>query len=160
MFFSPDNPLPDSCTLEYQISERLTQKLLKTTKNAQLKMLAILNECEISNEDGQSTQSLIGLIITATDLYLLPPKYRWITDIESTAVDTADIECYQQQLMSNLIEIEKMNEQTLRINYLDENQDKMDQWTCTFETDESAESTLNAISQSWETLFGVPLGNN
>lgn len=119
-------------------------------------MLAILNTCEVSTDtdDAENRQLLVGLIVTETYLYLIAPSHRWIV---GDKVDEDGVECYQRQQMSNLIEVEKKNECLLRINFLDEIQDKIEIWECAFETESSAASTLNAISQSWEMLFGVDL---
>lgn len=150
-----DNPLPIYCTLEYQISERFSQKLLKTTNNAQLKMLAILENCETSIDDTNTSRSLVGLIITEEELFLICPTHQWLSD-----KCDVDIVTLQKQLMSNLVEVEKPDNATLRISFLDENQDKCELWTCLFIDDSCLESTMNAISVSWEKLFGVPLANN
>lgn len=154
--FILDNPLPDYCNLEYEISERLSQKLLKTTENVQLKMLAILNKCEISADSSLSSEEYAAFIITETNLYLTKSTHNWITD--KSVNDFAEI--YRSQFMSNLIEVERLNDTAIRINFFDENQDKNELWTCIFETTNNADSTLNAISQSWEKLFSVPLGIN
>lgn len=152
---STDNPLPMYCTLEYQISERLSQKLLKTTQNEQLKMLAILENCETSIDDIITAQALVGLIITESELFLICPTHKWLSDKYDVEIVTM-----QKQLMSNLVEVEKLDDATLRINFLDENQDKCELWTCSFIESSCLESTMNAISLSWEKLFGVPLANN
>lgn len=150
-----DNPLPMYCTLEYQISERLSQKLLKTTGNAQLKMLAILDNCETSIDETNTTLGLVGLIITEKELFLLCPTHQWLSDKHDVEIVTL-----QKQFMDNLVEVEKLDNKTLKINFLDENQDKCELWTCSFIEDTCLESTMNAISISWEKLFGVPLANN
>lgn len=115
-------------------------------------MLAILNECEISSDAKENNGHHLGLIITETHLYIIESIQNWIADRSPDGT----IESYQQ-LMSNLVEIEKLADAKYRINFLDENQDKCELWTCSFETNSNAESTLNAISQSWEQLFGVSL---
>lgn len=143
------------CTLEYQISERLSQKLLKTTNNAQLKMLAILENCETSMDDTTTSRDLVGLIITEEELFLICPTHQWLSDKNDVEIVTL-----QRQLMSNLVEVEKPDSATLRISFLDENQDKCELWTCSFIEDTCLDSTMNAISVSWEKLFGVPLANN
>lgn len=143
------------CTLEYQISERFSQKLLKTTNNEQLKMLAILENCETSIDDAIVSRGLVGLIITENELFLICPTQQWLSDKYDVEIVTI-----QKQLMSNLVEVEKLDNTTLRINYLDENQDKCELWTCSFIENSCLDSTMNAISISWEKLFGVPLANN
>lgn len=143
------------CTLEYQISERFSQKLLKTTNNDQLKMLAILENCETSIDDIIASRGLVGLIITENELFLICPTHQWLSDKYDVEIVTI-----QKQLMSNLVEVERIDNTTLRINYLDENQDKCELWTCSFIENSCLDSTMNAISISWEKLFGVPLANN
>ncbi|XP_037024517.1 serine/threonine-protein kinase 11-interacting protein isoform X2 [Bradysia coprophila] len=152
LLFFANNPLPMYCTLEYQISERLSQKLLKTTNNAQLKMLAILENCETSLDDASTSHGLVGLIITESELFLICPTHQWLSD----RCDV-DIVTVKKQFMNNLVEVEKHVPATLKINFLDENTDKCELWTCGFIEDTCLESTMNAISISWEKLFGVPL---
>lgn len=118
-------------------------------------MLAILESCETSIDDKNTSQDLVGLIITEKELFLICPTHQWLSD--KCDVDIAVVE---KQFMDNLVEVEKLDSTTLKINFLDENQDKCELWTCTFIEDTCLESTMNAISVSWEKLFGVPLANN
>ena len=117
-------------------------------------MLAVLNECEISTTDPKSgTEQMVSIIITESTLNVIEPIHKWISDNAANS----DILCIATQLLSNIIKVDKLSSIKLRINFYDENQDKSEQWTCTFETDSCADSTLNAISQPWEKLFGVLL---
>lgn len=174
--YSADNPLPDTCTLHYQPAATLVQQLLATTGSAPLKMLAILAECSCSILDASATdkeqqqppQLMPGLIVTETHLYLLEPVQRWLSGTPAAAaaddlqaVDalaaSAPLRTVQQQLMNNLVAAERLAEQCVRLTYLEEVHDRQEEWTCTFETADNASSTLNAVGQSWERLFGVPL---
>lgn len=148
-----DNPLPDWCTLEYQVDETLALNLLTVASNEPLKMLAILNTLTITADDKENTRKLVGLIVTENHLRILPSIDLWL----NTDRLTTPIECQFTQLMSNLVDIEMLSDQEVRINYLDETNDTCELWCCKFETADSASSTLNAIDQSWSKLFGVPL---
>ncbi|KAJ6649830.1 Serine/threonine-protein kinase 11-interacting protein [Pseudolycoriella hygida] len=155
LLYFANNPLPMYCTLEYQISEKYSQKLMRTTNQAQLKMLAILENCETTIDDVNCAHGLAGLIITEEELFLICPAHQWLSDRNDV-----EIVVLQKQLMNNLVEVEKLDNTTLRINFLLENQDKCELWTCRFIEDTCLDSTMNAISISWEKLFGVPLASN
>lgn len=152
--FPADNPLPRYCSLEYQISERLSQKLLRVTDNVQLKMLAILSQCTITCEDTHETHSLVAIIITETKLYLTTSKYGWLADKLQQ-----DIELVNTQLMTNIVGADPIDDHTFLINFLEERENRVEMWKCQFETKASLDSTFNAIAQSWEKLFQVPLAN-
>lgn len=115
-------------------------------------MLAILNTFTVNINDKDVVQKLIGLVITENHLRVLAPTSTWLSEDAFS-----DIKCQYTQLMSNLVDVEQLSDREVRINYLDENTDTCELWTCLFETPESASSTLNAIEQSWSKLFGVPL---
>lgn len=115
-------------------------------------MLAILTACDVTVDEQKTRQQLVGMIVTETDLYL--------TLYNSSIEDDLEMVCYQHQQMSNLVDVERVDDRNCRINFLDENQDRCEMWTCAFETDTCADSTMSAISQSWEKLFGVPLWEN
>lgn len=150
-----DNPLPCYCTLEYQISERISQKLLQITNNEQLKMLAILNNCKVISDDLNETYEYSALIITDEKLYLTTSKYGWLAD----KLDM-DIEIARTQLMSNAVGgVDNITDNSFTINFLDDIESRDETWQCTFETNACLESTFNAIAQSWEKLFQVPLAN-
>lgn len=154
-FFVADNPLPIYCDLEYQISERISQKLLQVTKNTQLKMFTILNYCNII-EDDESTliYEHASFITTDSHLYLTKSKYDWLMDESDRGVEVA-----RSQEMTDLIELDTVDEKTFMITFLDEIHDQRHVWHCSFETASCLQNTLAAISQSWEKLFKVPLIN-
>lgn len=115
-------------------------------------MLAILNTVTITNNGKDDSRKLAGLIVTENYLRLLPPPEAWLN---ATSL-ASSVKCDYNQLMSNLVDID-ISDQEVRINFLDETKDTCELWSCTFETADSADSTLDAIDQSWSKLFGVPL---
>lgn len=127
--------------------------LLLTAANEPLKMLAVLKTFTISTDGKDDIRKLIGLIVTENHLRILPSIETWLTATDRLT----SFECQRTQLMSNLVDIEMLSDQEVRINYLDETDDTCELWCCEFETADSASSTLNAIEQSWSKLFGVPL---
>lgn len=155
-FFSNfvDNPLPCYCSLEYQISERVSQKLLQVTDNMQLKMLAILSQCTITSDDQRETHALVAIIVTETKLYVTTSKYEWLAEKLQQ-----NIELVNTQLMTNIVGVDSIDDRTFSINFLDESENRDEIWKCRFETSSSLDSTFNAIAQSWEKLFQVPLAN-
>lgn len=154
IFVHLDNPLPTFCSLEYQISERLSQKLLHVTKNAQLKMLALLNGCRISSDHLTESYEHVAFITTDTALYLIKSNYGWLMEKFEYEIQVA-----QEQPMTNLIEIDDVTDTSFTIHYLDEINNRTELWRCIFETNSCLDSTFKAIAQSWEVLFQVPLGS-
>lgn len=121
-------------------------------------MLAILNSINILLcTDNTVTHNNVAFIVTESNLYITSAVNQWMSEKSDAATD---IIVEQTQVMSNLVEIEKIDNKSIRINFIDDTNDRTELWTCLFETCENVDSTLNAISQSWEQLFGVPLGIN
>lgn len=123
-------------------------------------MLAILHQCTIKSEDismgddTHITHDLVAIIITETNLYLTSPNYGWLADkLEQ------NIELVNTQLMTNIVGVDAIDDHTFSINFLDEIENRDEIWKCKFETKSSLDSTFNAIAQSWEKLFQVPLAN-
>lgn len=152
--FFPDNPLPCYCTLEYQISERLSQKLLQVTENMQLKMLTILNECKIISDHLNETYECVAFITVDTQLYLTTSKYGWLMDKIDQPIKVA-----QSQPMTDLVSVDNITDISFTMSFYDEFLKRHEAWDCTFETKASLDSTFAAIAQSWEKLFRVPLAN-
>lgn len=153
-FSLSDNPLPCYSSLEYKISERLSQKLLRITDNAQLKMLAILNQCEISGRTAVESHELAAMVITESSLYLTTSKYGWLADKLDQGVELAST-----QPITNIADVAQENDLIFVIKYFNENDNEESSWKCTFETPSSRDSTFQAIAQSWEKYFQVPLGS-
>lgn len=124
------------------------------TGNAQLKMLAILNRCQITSDHLNETYDYVAFITTDSYLYLTTSKYGWLMDKFSIEPEIA-----QEQLMTNLVDIDNVTENSFTINFLDEINNRTELWQCTFETNSCLDSTFKAIAQSWEEYFKVPLAN-
>lgn len=147
--------MPVYCDLEYQISERISQKLLQITDNVQLKMLTILNSCKIIDTNGISTvHEYAAFILTDSKLYITKSNYGWLIEKLDRSIDVA-----QMQLMSDLVEVDRIDETTFVIDFLDEIQEKTEKWECKFKTNTCLQNTFETLATSWEILFKVPLGS-
>lgn len=154
-FFFSDNSLPPNCDLQYQPNELILKRLNTAVMDEQLNMCSVLNFCEITCENAKRSFSICCLLTTDSRLYLSSTKVGWLSS--SSDHGSEDLELCVTQFMSNLVEVEHCSDNVFIINFLDETQDKCELWKCTFETAENANTCLNAINQSWEKLFGVPL---
>ncbi|XP_035909526.1 uncharacterized protein LOC118511039 isoform X2 [Anopheles stephensi] len=154
MLFFNENPLPQYCTVDYQPSDLLNGKLKKAAKDEQVKMVMIINFCDVLVHDELESVQLSTLIVTESRL-MLTPDIRWLN--ESSAYP---VEPKFSQLMTNVVELEDLNELSCRLNYMDEQEDKYETWRLDFATPTAKESTVNTICHLWEKIFGVPLVND
>lgn len=117
-------------------------------------MLAILNECKITSDDNNEALEYATFITTETHLYVTTSKYGWLMEKSDQ-----NVAIERSQLMSNLVDVDNVTETSFCINFLDEINDRTELWKCSFDTKSCLDSTFNAIAQSWEKLFQVPLAN-
>lgn len=116
-------------------------------------MFAILNRCKITeNDDSETLFEQAAFIVTDTHLYLTTAKYAWLMDKSECPIETA-----RTELMTDLVEVDNVNDTSFSITFLDEIHNQKQAWHCAFETDSCLQNTLAAIAQSWEKLFKVPL---
>ncbi|XP_055923743.1 serine/threonine-protein kinase 11-interacting protein isoform X2 [Eupeodes corollae] len=155
LFYFTRNVLPDQCELNYQIPEKVLHRLTKSMEGEQIKMFSLLNCCELKSNDKIQRLEITGLLTTDTRLFITTSNLSWLSTTSESGIEI-DV----TQLMSNLVEVERPERNVCILHFHDETQDKSELWKCTFETKENAESCLNAIGQSWEKLFGVPLLSN
>uniref|UniRef100_A0A8W7NY64 LKB1 serine/threonine kinase interacting protein 1 N-terminal domain-containing protein n=1 Tax=Anopheles coluzzii TaxID=1518534 RepID=A0A8W7NY64_ANOCL len=153
MLFFNENPLPQYCTVDYQSSEILNGKLRKAAKGEPVKMVMIINFCDVLLNDELESVQLSTLVVTESNL-MLTPDIRWLN--ESSAYP---VEPKYSQLMTNIVELEDVNELSCRLNYMDEQEDKYETWRLDFATTTAKESTVSTICHLWEKIFGVPLVN-
>ncbi|XP_053673404.1 LOW QUALITY PROTEIN: uncharacterized protein LOC128723667, partial [Anopheles nili] len=153
MLFFNENPLPHYCTLDYQSSDLLNGKLKKVTKGEQVKIVMIINFCDVLLNDELESVQLSTLLVTENKL-MLAPDIKWLN--ESSAYP---IEPKFSQLMTNIVELEDVNELSCRLNFMDEQEDKYETWRLDFATTTAKESTVGTICHLWENIFGVPLVN-
>lgn len=146
-----DNSLPDSCSLDYSVSENLTDKIAKLGGSSKIKMLCVLNECDIILDGNSLTLKKHLCVVTDTNIILVK-HFNWITGDLNDEINSEN-----SQVMINLVEVEELNSKSFSLNFLDEIEEKCELWKLTFETDTSMRSTLNSIAECWEKLFGVPL---
>lgn len=153
-FFFSDNSLPDTCSLDYSISENLTNKIAKLGGSSKIKMLCLLNECDITLDGNSIILKKHLCVVTETNIILVQ-HFNWLSDDLKDEIDSEN-----SQVMCNLVEVEELNSRSFSLNFLDEIEEKCELWNLTFETDTSMSSTLDSIAECWEKLFGVPLLNN
>uniref|UniRef100_A0A182K0A9 LKB1 serine/threonine kinase interacting protein 1 N-terminal domain-containing protein n=1 Tax=Anopheles christyi TaxID=43041 RepID=A0A182K0A9_9DIPT len=153
MLFFNENPLPQYCTVDYQPSEILNGKLKKAAKGEHVKMVMIINFCDVLLNDELESVQLSTLLVTEGNL-MLTTDIRWLN--ESSAYP---VEPKYAQLMTNIVELEDVNELSCRLNYMDEQEDKYETWRLDFATTTAKESTVSTICHLWEKIFGVPLVN-
>lgn len=152
--FSIDNSLPDSCSLDYSISENVTAKITKLGGSSKIEMLCVLNECDITLDGKSVSLKKLLCVVTETNLILVQ-HFNWISDDLKDEIDSQS-----SQVMSNLVEVEELSSKSFSLNFLDEVEEKCELWKLQFETESCMSSTLNSIAECWEKLFGVPLLNN
>ncbi|XP_055852438.1 serine/threonine-protein kinase 11-interacting protein isoform X4 [Episyrphus balteatus] len=155
LFYFTTNALPDQCKLDYTISEKVLNRLANTVENEKLNMFSLLNSCEVNLHDKVETFIMPGLFTTNSRLFLSATNPSWLTPTTDVAIEVG-----LTQFMSNLVEVERPEENIFSLHFHDETKNITELWKCRFETKENAESCLNAIGQSWEKLFGVSLFNN
>ncbi|XP_055596740.1 uncharacterized protein LOC129746859 isoform X2 [Uranotaenia lowii] len=151
ILFFADNPLPEYCTFDYQPSEVLTGKLSKATKSETVKLMTVINFCEVLSDEVLQSLQLATLLLTDNNLYLAP-DIKWLNESSKH-----QIESKYTQLMTNLVELEDVNSMSCRLNFMDEQEDKYETWRIDFATATAKESAVTTICHSWEKIFGVPL---
>ncbi|XP_055544801.1 uncharacterized protein LOC129729914 isoform X2 [Wyeomyia smithii] len=151
MLFFAENPLPEYCTLDCQPSELLNGKLSKATNEDMVKILMIINFCDVlSNDELQSIQ-LCTLLLTDTNFYVAA-DIKWLNENRKYPIEPKF-----SQLMTNLVELEDINSLSCRLHFMDEQEDKYETWRIDFATETAKESTVTTVCNSWEKIFGVPL---
>lgn len=150
LFHLRRNELPAQCELNYHVSEKVLRRLSTTLGDEQLTMFSLLNSCEVKRDNNIQTFCLPGLLTTDSRLFVTTSNLSWLT----LSAD-CPIEIGSNQLMSNLVDVQKPEENICILNFYDETKNTTELWKCTFETKENGDSCLNAIGQSWEKLFGV-----
>lgn len=153
ILFFAENPLSEYCTFDYQPSELLTNKLSKATGGEMVKILMVINFCEVLSDDVLHSVQLCTLLLTDSQLYLAP-DIKWLNENSKY-----QIESKYSQLMSNLIELEDIHSLSCRLNFIDEKEDKYETWRIDFATATAKESAVSTICNSWQKIFGVPLIN-
>ncbi|XP_058062934.1 uncharacterized protein LOC131212885 isoform X2 [Anopheles bellator] len=150
LFFN-ENPLPPYCTLDYQPSEVLINKLKKAANGDVVKMVMVINFCDVVSNDELKSVHLSTLLVTEKHLMLIP-DIRWINESSAYPVQPKFT-----QLVVDIVEFEDINERSCRLSYVDEQEDKEETWSLDFATPTAKESTVNTICHLWETFFGVPM---
>ncbi|XP_055639724.1 serine/threonine-protein kinase 11-interacting protein isoform X2 [Toxorhynchites rutilus septentrionalis] len=151
ILFFADNPLPEYCTFDSQSSEILMGKLNKATKGDIVKILTMVNFCDVLSDDVLQSMQMSTLLLTDNHLYLAT-DIKWLNENSKY-----QIEPKYTQLMSNLVELEDINDLSCRLNFMDEQEDKYETWRIDFATGSAKESTVSTICNLWEKIFGVPL---
>ncbi|XP_065078704.1 serine/threonine-protein kinase 11-interacting protein isoform X2 [Ochlerotatus camptorhynchus] len=154
ILFFADNPLPEYCTVDYQPSELLTNKLSKATGGEIVKILMVINFCDVLSDDVLQSVQLCTLLLTDSHLYLAA-DIKWLNENSKY-----QIEAKFTQLMTNLVELEDIHSLSCRFNFMDEQEDKYETWRIDFATVTAKESAVSTICNSWEKIFGVPLINS
>lgn len=118
-------------------------------------MFTILNHCKvIDHNDSTVVYNHPAFILTDSHLYVTKSKYGWLIEKLDRSIEVA-----RMQLMTDLVEVEHVDDTTFVISFLDENRDQKENWECKFDTSSCLQNTFETLAASWEKLFKVPLAN-
>ncbi|ALC38352.1 CG9044 [Drosophila busckii] len=152
LLYLNEHPLPEECELVQQPAPEMRDYLASLLEEP-LKVCTLLTSGQCCSTVDKHSFELCMLLTTDEHLYIAASgKFNWLTDGK-----TEPMELTFSQPMSNLVVVERFNDCLLTFNFLDETDNRCDSWQLQFETAANAECCLNAIGQSWEQLFGVPL---
>lgn len=119
-------------------------------------MFTILNYCKvIDHNDISITYDGAAFILTDSNLYVTTPKYGWLIEKMDRTIEVA-----QLQIMTDLVDVENIDDTTIAINFFDDIHDKKETWECKFETSSCLQNTFETMATSWEKIFTVPLANS
>uniref|UniRef100_A0A336MPB6 CSON003607 protein n=1 Tax=Culicoides sonorensis TaxID=179676 RepID=A0A336MPB6_CULSO len=153
LYFTTENGLPDTCSIEYRISEDLMQKLNTVTNLQKIYILSFLTKFVIDKNDIKTETEFCAFIVSDSSLHITSNNFKWFSASETT------IQPNHTQSMSNLIEVLDIDSKTLQFNFMDDTADDPveESWQLTFETENSSDSAFETVSQCWEKIFSVPL---
>ncbi|XP_063697255.1 serine/threonine-protein kinase 11-interacting protein isoform X2 [Culicoides brevitarsis] len=153
LFFATENALPQTCSIEYRISEDLMQKLNSIASHQKVYILSFLKKFSADKADQKLNSDICAFVVSESGLFISSSNLKWFSASETT------IQVDFSQSMSNLIEVLDVDAQTLQFNFMDEATDEPveETWRLTFETENSSESAFETVSQCWEKIFSVPL---
>lgn len=147
-----NDALPDTCSVEYRVSEDLTQKLVAVAEQQKVKILSLFRDYKNIRDDDEKVIEYGALIVTDDKLLIIGSDFKWLSASETSI----DIE--YNQTLNNLVEVEDYAGTSFKLNFMDDSEESLPEtWQLIFETDMSCESAFETISQGWEKLFRMPL---
>ncbi|GAB0097309.1 Serine/threonine-protein kinase 11-interacting protein [Sergentomyia squamirostris] len=126
--------------------------LLQSYQNESIRVFAIFDTCERRVDETKVSLTFGGLIVTEKTFHLTTTAHRWIGERGDAAVGVI-----QTQLLQDMVECEPKSNTEFILNFLDERENKCEQWFLRFATPAIVQDVLTAIREPWERLFEVPL---
>ncbi|XP_055709493.1 serine/threonine-protein kinase 11-interacting protein isoform X2 [Phlebotomus papatasi] len=128
------------------------EDLLQSYQNESIRTFAIFEACERRVDETKTMMTLGGLLITEKTFHLTSAGHKWMTEKGDSAVGVI-----HTQLLQDMVELEPKGEMEFILNFLDERENKCEQWFLRFATPAVVQDVLEAIREPWERLFEVPL---
>uniref|UniRef100_A0A1L8DN41 Putative serine/threonine-protein kinase 11-interacting protein n=1 Tax=Nyssomyia neivai TaxID=330878 RepID=A0A1L8DN41_9DIPT len=129
-----------------------TDDILRTYQNQSIRIFAIFDVCERRVDETRLSVSFGGIIVTEKTFHLCTSAHRWMTERGDQAVGVT-----HTQLLQDMVECEPKSDTEFILNFLDERENKCEQWHIRFATPAIVQDVLGAIREPWEALFEVPL---
>ncbi|XP_055682444.1 serine/threonine-protein kinase 11-interacting protein isoform X1 [Lutzomyia longipalpis] len=125
---------------------------LRTYQSEPIRIFAIFEACERRVDETKLSVSFGGLIVTEKTFHMTTSTHRWMTEKGDQAVGVI-----YTQLLQDMVECEPKSDTEINLNFLDERENKCEQWHVRFATAAILQDVLAAIREPWEALFEVPL---
>ncbi|XP_059618813.1 serine/threonine-protein kinase 11-interacting protein isoform X3 [Phlebotomus argentipes] len=128
------------------------EDLLQTYQNESIRTFAIFEHCERRVDETKLTVSFGGIIVTEKTFHMTSGGHKWMTEKGDPAVGVV-----HTQLLQDMVELEPKSDTEFILNFLDERENKCEQWFLRFATPAVVQDVLAAIREPWERLFEVHL---
>uniref|UniRef100_A0A6B2EBJ3 Putative leucine-rich repeat protein n=1 Tax=Phlebotomus kandelakii TaxID=1109342 RepID=A0A6B2EBJ3_9DIPT len=142
------NCRPVGCSVVAECKDNL----LQTYQNEPIRAFAVFDACERRVDETKATVNFGGLIVTEKTFHMTGGGHKWMTEKGDSAVGVI-----HTQLLQDMVELEPKSDTEFILNFLDERENKCEQWLLRFATLAIVQDVLTAIREPWETLFEVHL---
>lgn len=141
-----------------------TQKVERLMGLGDLKSVAIFTSCSSSvmsatdssnSAETQKSRMKCGSIFVFREYIHITSSFEWLCD--NITENMFNNHLIMKQPISNLVDLENLNESSFTLNFIDELEDSLEKWKFTFESNSQIIHLLKSIDDIWQKIFMISL---